>query len=324
MSNRIEIYTTLEGDEVAVHFEKDNVWLSQNEIASLFGQTKQNISLHIRNCFQEGELEEASTVKKSLTVQKEGNRKVKRNILHYNLDVIISVGYRVNSKKGTQFRMWATERLKSYLVHGYAINKKRLEQKEMQVNHLKTGIQILSRALEEKATEPGHDWLLQYATGLELLDDYDHEELDTSGKSKLPAVYPSISEYVAIIDAMKATFKTAVFGVAKDKSFESAVAQIAQGFGDVDAYPSLEEKAAMLLYLVTKNHAFADGNKRIAASCFLLFLDKNQLLTNEHNKPIISNEALASLTLFVASSKPEEMTTVKNLIVSVLNRNQLT
>jgi len=156
-----------------------------------------------------------------------------------------------------------------------------------------------------------------------LLDDYDHERLDSEGKTKRDAKYPGIKDYQALVDLMKKEFSSAVFGLEKDQSFESAINQITKGFNKTDFYPSLEEKAAMLLYLVAKNHAFADGNKRIAAACFLLFLERNQLLLDKEGNHIISNEALASLTLFAAASKPEEMETVKKLIVSVLNRNSI-
>lgn len=322
MDSKIEIYKTDHGTEIEVQFEEDTVWLSQQQLAELFQQTKQNISLHINNSFKEGELDRKLTVKESLTVRKEGKRQVKRKIEQYNLDVIISVGYRVKSKRGTQFRIWAAQRLKEFLVQGYAINEKRLAQKELEVLHLKTGIQILSRAIEKKAREQGNEWLLHYAKGLELLDDYDHENLDERGISNGNPQYPSKQAYQELINQMKADFSSAVFGIEKDKSFESAIAQIAQSFGEQDAYPSIEEKAAMLLYLITKNHAFTDGNKRIAAACFLLFLQQNNLLINAQGEQIISNEALAALTLLVAASKPEEMKTVKRLIISVLNRNQ--
>lgn len=322
MSGQIEIYQSDAGTEVQVKLEKETLWLTQRQMSELFGKDTDTIGLHLKNIYQDGELEEMATTEDYSVVQQEGKRRVQRTIKHYNLDAIISVGYRVNSKQGTQFRIWATQRLKDYLIQGYTINEKRLQQKEMQVQHLKTGIQILSRAIEEKAGEQGYDWLLYYAKGLELLDDYDHENLDKLGKSKQMAVYPVKEEYQKLINQMKADFDSAVFGVEKDKGFESAIAQIAQGFGEEDAYPTLEEKAAMLLYLITKNHAFADGNKRIAAACFLLFLEQNKLLTNANGLRIISNEALASLTLFVAASKPEEMDTVKRLIISVLNRNQ--
>ncbi|WP_118194766.1 RhuM family protein [Albibacterium indicum] len=323
MKNQIEIYQAKDGQtQIEVTFEKDTVWLSQQQMSVLFNQTKQNISLHINNCFKEGELARNTTVKKSLTVQTEGTRQVKRAIEHYNLDVIISVGYRVKSQQGTQFRQWATQRLKDYLVQGYVINEKRLAQKQQEVQTLKDGIRILSRAIEGKIGEIELDWLEHFAKGLELLDDYDHEQLDGKGLTTRSANYPESADYEKIIDTMRVDFDSAIFGKEKDGSFQSAIAQISKGFGEEDFYPSIEEKAATLLYLIVKNHGFVDGNKRIAAACFLLFLEKNDLLYAQDQKPIISNEALASLTLFVASSKPEEMETVKKLIISVLNRNQ--
>jgi len=318
MENQIEIYQTPDNQTVVeVRFGNDTVWLSQQQMALLFGQTKQNISLHINNCFKEGELDKNSTVKKYLTVQTEGKRKVSRNIEYYNLDVIISVGYRVKSIRGTQFRQWATQRLKDYLVQGYAINEKRLAEKQMQVETLKTGIRILHRVLEEKQNENA---LKIFSEALDLLDLYDHQTLDISGITTRQAVYPPLNEYYEIINSLKPEFASDVFAVPKDQSFESAVAQIAQTFDDKELYPSIEEKAAMLLYLITKNHAFADGNKRIAAACFIHFLNRNDILFRLDRQPVISSEALAALTLFVAVSKPEEKDTVVKLIMSVLNK----
>lgn len=323
MKNQIEIYQASDGQtKIEVTFEQDTVWLTNAQLVELFDSSKANISEHIKHIFQNQELEEQSTVRKFRTVQLEGNRKVERDRVHYNLDVIISVGYRVNSKRGTQFRQWATKRLKEYLVQGYAINEKRLAQKQQEVQTLKDGIRILGRAIENKIEEIDFEWLRQFAKGLELLDDYDHEQLDANGLNKRPAIYPEMEDYQQIINAMKADFDSAIFGREKDNSFQSAVGQIEKGFGDEDFYPSIEEKAATLLYLVVKNHGFVDGNKRIAAACFLLFLEKNDLLYTNEQHTIISNEALASLTLFIAASKPEEMETVKKLVISVLNRNQ--
>lgn len=321
--SEIIIYKTKDRKtQIDVKFENETVWLTQQQMANLFGQTKQNISLHINNCFKEKELSKKATVKESLIVQKEGNRSVKRKLELYNLDVIISVGYRVKSIRGTEFRQWATKRLKDYLVDGIVINEKRLEQKNKEIKILHDGIRILSRAIEEKvANSNDFPWLYQFRMGLKLLDDYDNESLDHSGKHDKVALYPSTSEYMELVNTMRAEFSSDIFGKQKDKSFESAINQIKQGFGKKDAYPTIEEKAAMLLYLVVKNHAFVDGNKRIAAACFLLFLKQNELLYNAENQAIISNEALASLTLFVAASKADEMETVKNLLVSVLNRS---
>jgi len=317
--NEIIIYKSKDKKtQIDVKFEHDTVWLTQQQMAELFGQTKQNISLHINNCFKEKELRSISVVKESLTTASDGK---KYKTKFYNLDLIISVGYRVKSIRGTQFRQWATQRLKDYLIEGVAINEKRLNQKNKEIKILHDGIRILSRVIEEKLdTNEAYVWLHQFKMGLKLLDDYDHETLDSFGNHTKNVKYPSKSQYMELVDQMRSDFNSTVFGKLKDKSFESAIAQIKQAFGKKDAYPSIEEKAAMLLYLIVKNHAFVDGNKRIAAACFLLFLENNGLLTNRQQDPIISNEALASLTLFVASSKAEEMETVKKLLISVLNR----
>lgn len=323
MGNQIEIYKTKDNQTtVEVRFENETVWLTLNQIAELFERDKSVISRHLRNIYQEGELIEKATVAKNATVQMEAGRVVKRNIEYYNLDAILSVGYRVNSKRGTQFRQWATQRLKEYLIEGVAINQKRLAQKNQEIKILHNGIRILSRAIEQKAHEEENQWLQHFSLGLQLLDDYDHETLDKTGKHKKGVKYPSMAEYIQLVENMRTEFNTAVFGKQKDKSFDSSINQIKQGFGKRDVYPSIEEKAAMLLYLVVKNHSFIDGNKRIAAACFLLFLEKNKLLFNKAGLPVISNEALASLTLLVASSKSEEMETVKQLIISILNRNK--
>lgn len=322
MENKIEIYQGENGQtQIEVRFENETTWLTNSQLVELFKSSKANISEHIKHIFESEELDKDSTVRDFRTVQIEGKRAVERDRVHYNLDVIIAVGYRVNSKRGTQFRQWATRRLKDFLVQGYAINEQRLSQKQQEVQTLKDGIRILSRAIEQKALDQNLDWLNQFAKGLELLDDYDHENLDKKGLTKQQANYPGLADYKEVIQSMKSDFESGVFGKEKDGSFESAIAQISKGFGDEDFYPTLEEKAATLLYLITKNHGFVDGNKRIAAACFLLFLQSNDLLHNGEGHSIISNDALASLTLFIASSNPEEMETVKKLVISVLNRN---
>jgi prophage maintenance system killer protein len=321
--SEIVIYQDSENQiKLSVQFEGETVWLTQKQMSDLFDTTPQNVTMHLKSVFEEGELDESSTCKDFLQVRIEGNRKVKRKQKHYNLDGIISVGYRVKSQRATQFRIWATSKLKELLLQGYVINKQRLEQKEQEIKILKTGIQILGRAIETKAEEKNYDWLDTFAKGLGLLDDYDHESLDKSGISKKKTNYPNLEEYYKMVETMRDEFDSDVFGKEKDENFQSSVAQISKGMGDEDFYPTIEEKAAMLLYLITKNHSFVDGNKRIAAACFLLFLEKNSLLYSEDNLLIISNEALAALTLYIASSKPEEMQTVKRLIISVLNRNQ--
>jgi death-on-curing family protein len=322
-NSQIEIYQSWDGQtEIEVKFEQETIWLTQVQISELFEKDVRTINEHIKNIYSTGELEQNSTIRKFRIVRQEGNREVTRSIEHYNLDMIISVGYRVNSIKGTRFRQWATQRLRDYLVQGYAINEKRLAQKQQEVRQLKTGIQILTRVIEENTTSEDYQWLQHFSKGLELLDDYDHEQLDQKGLNQQKAIYPDISAYYRLIEKMKADFDSDIFGKEKDKGLESSVNQISKGFGDQDFYPSVEEKAATLLYLIIKNHSFVDGNKRIAAACFLLFLERNGMLENNEASSIISNEALASLTLFVASSKAEEMDMVKQLIISILNRSR--
>jgi prophage maintenance system killer protein len=320
MEHQIEIYTSPDGStQVEVQFEGDTFWLNLNQMSSLFEKDKSVISRHLKNVFTSGELIRDSVVAKNATTAQDGKTYA---VEYYNLDAILSVGYRVNSKRGTQFRQWATKRLKDYLIEGIAINEKRLAQKNKEIQVLHDGIRILGRAIEDQAlNNENYAFLHQFSVGLQLLDDYDHESLDENGKHTNKAEYPSMAEYMDIVEKMRAEFNSDVFGKEKDGGFDSAVNQIRQGFGEQEVYPSIEEKAAMLLYLVVKNHAFVDGNKRIAAACFLLFLERNGLLYANQGQPIISNEALASLTLFVAASKADEMETVRRLLVSVLNRN---
>lgn len=323
----IEIYQSPDGQtEIEVTFDDETVWLNQEQLSHLFERDRTVIGRHIRNIFNEGELlEEVVCADFAHTTQHgaiEGKTQIK-TARYYNLDIIISVGYRIKSVRGTQFRQWASQRLKDYLVKGYAINQKRLEQTNQEIQILRSGIRILSRAIEDKAKEKGAEWLSHFAKGLTLLDDFDHENLDSTGLTKGETLYPSREEYQFLIDLMKEEFESDVFALEKDHGFDSAINQISKGLAHQDFYPSIEEKAAMLLYLVTKNHAFTDGNKRIAAACFLLFLEKNELLRNKKGIHIISNEALASLTLFVAVSNPDEIETVKKLIMSILNRNKV-
>ena len=324
-NSAIEIYYSSDGQtEIEVKFDNETVWLNQEQLSQLFERDRTVIGRHIRGIFNEEELvEEVVCADFAHTTQHgaiEGKTQT-RNTKYYNLDVIISVGYRVKSVRGTQFRQWASQRLKDYLVKGYSINQKRLEQTSQELHVLRSGIRILGRAIEEKAQEQETEWLNQFAKGLELLDDYDHENLDSTGLTRRETVYPTKEDYQLLIAQMRAEFSSDVFAIEKDYGFDSAINQITKGFGEQDFYPSIEEKAATLLYLVTKNHAFVDGNKRIAAACFLLFLEKNGILSREDGSPTISNEALASITLFVATSKPDEMETVKKLVVSILNRN---
>lgn len=323
MDNKIEIYKSKDNQiELQVQMDSDTVWLTQEQMEYLFQTTKQNVSLHINNIFAEKELDKNSTVKESLTIRTEGKRQVKRKIQYYNLDVIISVGYRVKSQRGIQFRQWATQRLKDYLVRGYAINEKRLAQKQQEVEYLKTGIRILNRAMDEQTTTEEFEMLRVFAKGLSLLDDYDHELLDKKGLTQQQTIYPSVEEYLQMIQAMYSEFESDVFAKPKDESFHSSVNQIKQSFGGTELYPSIEEKAANLLYFITKNHSFVDGNKRIAAACFLYFMEQNNALLKPDGTPIIDNATLAALTLFIATSKTEESEIVKQLTISILNRSK--
>jgi prophage maintenance system killer protein len=321
VESKIEIYKNKDKDiAVSVQFEADTVWLTQAQMVELFNSSKANISEHIKHIYDDKELNKKTTVRKFRTVQKEGNRQVTRDRDHYNLDMIISVGYRVNSKRGIQFRQWATVRLKDYLIQGYAINEERLKQRDLKIETLTTGIRIINRAMETEMDIHGSDMLKMFSKGLELLDDYDHEELDSKGNTQKDVHYPEEQDYLKLLGEMQNVFHSDVFAQSKDDSFNSSINQIRQLFGGKELYPTLEEKAANLLYFITKNHSFVDGNKRIAAACFLYFLQKNNFLFNKKNKQIISNEALATLTLLIASSKSEESETVKK-IISILNRN---
>jgi prophage maintenance system killer protein len=317
MENKIEIYKSKDNQiELQVQVDADTVWLSQEQFVLLFGRDQSVISRHINNVFSEKELDKESNMQKMHIANSD------KPVAFYNLDVIISVGYRVKSQRGTQFRQWATQRLKDYLVQGYAINEKRLAQKQQEVEYLKTGIRILNRAIAEQTTAEEFEMLRVFAKGLSLLDDYDHEMLDKKGLTQQETVYPSVEEYEKMIRAMYSEFESDVFAKPKDESFHSSVNQIRQGFGDTEFYPSIEEKAANLLYFITKNHSFVDGNKRIAAACFLYFMEKNKALLKYDGTPIIDNATLAALTLFIATSKTEEAEIVKQLTISILNRNK--
>ena len=320
LNSKIEIYTSQSGEaQIEVKFDGETVWLNLNQISNLFGKHKSVVSRHLKNIFNSGELHKDSVVAKYATTALDGKIYV---VEYFNLDVIISIGYRVNSIRGTQFRQWATKRIREYLIEGISINEKRLAQKNKEIQVLHDGIRILGRAIEVSAVaDNNYAWLHRFSIGLKLLDDYDHEVLDASGQHLFQAEYPTVREYEALVSQMRMSIRSNVFGLEKDGGFISAINQIKQCFGELDLYPSVEEKAAMLLYLVVKNHAFIDGNKRIAAACFLMFLDRNGLLYATTGQTIISNEALASLTLFVAASNSSEMETVKKLLISVLNRN---
>lgn len=321
----IIIYTSTDGSvSLDVKLEQDTIWLTQKAMAELFSVKTPAVNKHINNIYKDEELQEKSTISKMEIVQKEGERSVSRETTFYNLDMIIAVGYRVNSKRATQFRIWATNVLKDYLTKGYVINEKQLQAQKNKIETLQTTVSLLARSLNNQidTVEEAQDvanLLENFAKGLNLLDDFDHKTLDTKGLTQKEVVYISTKEFLEVVDKMKSEFASDVFANPKDNSFDSSVNQIYQTFGGEDCYPTLEEKAAMLLYLITKNHSFSDGNKRIAASCFLYFLDKNGMLY-KNNLPIIDNGTLFALTILIAESNPQEMETMKQIVVSVLNK----
>jgi len=325
--SEIKIYKTEEGKtSIAVKLEKETVWLNLNQISELFERDKSVISRHIRNVFKEGELEKYSVVANFATVQKEGEREILRNIDYFNLDVIISVGYRIKSKRGTQFRIWANQLIKDYLIKGYAINQERLQKQAKQLNELKETIKILGNALENKElTNDESKSLLKiisdYSYALEILDQYDYQSLkieNTSGKEFFQLGY---EEAIKQINLVKNIYGNSdLFGHEKDDSFQSSIATIYQTFEGKDLYPSIEEKAANLLYFIVKNHSFSDGNKRIAAFLFLYFLEKNGLLFSENGNKRIADNALVALTLMIAVSRPDEKETMIKVIVNLINK----
>ena len=292
--------------QLNVKLEKDTVWLTQSQMSNLFGVDRTVIVRHIRNIYKSAELCEDATCAKNAQVQEEGGRTVRRTIPYYNLDMIISVGYRVNSKNATQFRIWATSILKQYLIKGYAINDQRLQQ-------LGEVIRIMKRTQNELDAKQVLSVIENYSTALTLLDDYDHQCMKRPEGSKATYVL-SYEECRNLIDQMRFNADSDLFGHEKDDSFNGSIGNIDQSFGGEDVYPSLEEKAANLLYFVTKNHSFSDGTKRIAATVFLYFLDKNGILYDENGNKRIADYTLVALTIMIAESRTEE----KEMMVSII------
>lgn len=328
--SEIAIYKSPDGTiSLDVKLEQDNIWLTQKAMAKLFDVNTPAISKHLKNIFLEGELQESVVISILETTTKHGAIKGKtqtKNTKFYNLDAIVSVGYRVNSKKATQFRIWATNVLRDYLTKGYVINEKQIKSQKNKIEALQTTISLLSRSINNQIenideAQNAVKLLENFAQGLDLLDDFDHKTLDNKGLTKKEAVRIQACEFLKVIEKMKSEFSSDVFANPKDDSFESSVNQIYQTYGGEDCYPTLEEKASMLLYLITKNHSFSDGNKRIAASCFLYFLDKNGMLYKK-GLPIIDNGTLFALTILIAESNPKEMETMKQIVVSVLNKRK--
>ncbi|MBW8323288.1 MAG: virulence RhuM family protein [Prolixibacteraceae bacterium] len=326
-NSEIKIYKSEDGStEIQVQLDNETVWLSQKQMAELFGKDSDTIGLHLKSIFKSEELDEFSTTEFSSVVQQEGKRIVSRKIKVYNLDAIISVGYRVNSKRGTQFRIWANKILKEYLVKGFSLNEKRLLQQNEQLRQLQESVKLLGSVLNYKTlSEEESVGLLKiisdYAYALDILDQYDYQNLEiteTSGKETYQLTYEEAIEQIRKVKEIYGN--SDLFGHEKDESFKSSVSTIYQTFNGIDLYPSIEEKAANLLYFVTKNHSFTDGNKRIAAFLFLYFMEKNGILFDQYSQKRIADNALVALTLMIAVSRPEEKEIMTKVVVNLINR----
>lgn len=326
--NEIEIYKSNKDQvEITVQFDNDTVWLTQKQMAELFGRNRVAITQHIGNIFKEEELNEQVVCKDFLHTTQHGAIKGKTQgkiTKYYNLDVIISVGYRVKSKQGTQFRQWATQRLKDFLAQGYAINERRLKETESKFQELKQAVKLLeSVANAKEITGDEAQGLLKvlsdYAFALDILDQYDHQTLKIAETDTDEVFKISYPEAIKAITGLKTKFGGSnLFGNEKDDSFKSSLATIYQTFDGADLYPSVQEKAGHLLYFVTKNHSFSDGNKRIAAFLFVWFLERNAILYHE-GKKVIDDNALVALTLMIAESKPEDKDMMVKVIINLIN-----
>lgn len=310
------------GTTLEVSLEADTVWLNLNQMAELFQRDKSVVSRHLRNIFQTGELAKAAVVAKNATTAADGKT---YQVDYFNLDAIISVGYRVNSIRGTQFRQWATRVLRDHLVKGYTIHEQRLREETAKFKELRQTVDLLARTLtaQELVNDTGRDVLRvisDYAYALATLDRYDHGTLaieQTTGKTLHVIDY---EQAMGIVHAMKGEFD-GLFGIEKDQGFKSALGAIYQTFDGKELYPSVEEKAANLLYFVVKNHAFSDGNKRIAAAIFIYFLAGNAILYRPDGSKRLADNALVALTLLIAESRPEEKDTIVKVIVNLINRS---
>lgn len=312
--------------QVNIVFDNNTLWLNQKQIAEVFGTAVPAINKHIKNIIKESELQPEATISKMETVQIEGSRKVTRTLDFYNLDMIISIGYRVNSNKATQFRIWATQRLKDYLVKGYTLNEKRLNELNYKYSELQNAIKLASNAgnVENLSSNEAKGILKviqEYAYALETLDKYDHQNLTIETLSSEEKINKLTYDEAIRQVLIWRDFQNAgnLFGNEKDKSFKSSLETIYQTFDGIDLYPSFEEKAANLLYFVVKNHSFSDGNKRIAAGLFVYFLDMNSKLLNESGNKRIGDNALVAITIMIAESKSEEKDIMTKLVVNLIN-----
>lgn len=328
LGNQIIIYQTEDGQtQVDVRMEKDMIWLTRQQIAVLFGRDYKTISKHINNALKE-ELADSVVVAKFANTTQHGAIEGKtqtHEIDYFNLEVITSVGYRVKSKRGVQFRQWANKILKQYLIKGYAVNERLRKE---QIGELRQLVGMLGRTIQNQPllsndeTKALFEVVTDYTYALDTLDNYDYERLTINKTTKEEPFHATYENAMRAIDGLREKFGGSVlFGNEKDDSFKSSIGQIYQTFGGEELYPSVEEKAAMLLYLVTKNHSFSDGNKRIAATLFLWFLNGNRILYHPDGSKRIANNTLVALTLMIAESRTEEKDVMVKVVVNLINRN---
>jgi death-on-curing family protein len=323
----IVIYKSKDGPKLDVRLEEETIWLTLNQIAFLFNVQKAAISKHIKNIISSGELNEKSAVSKMETVQIEGNRHIKRTLTYFNLDMIISVGYRVNSKRATQFRIWATKTLKEHLVKGYTINEKRLLQSQSQLKELQSVISFLEEKSKNKLLTGQEqeilDLLSNYSKTLTLLEQYDKEKLSLIKKARGGFIL-KYENAISVIDKIKKDLiskneASNLFGQENSGKFKAILGAIYQTFGKKELYPSLEEKAAHLLYFIIKDHPFVDGNKRIASFLFIYFLDRNDFLYRHSGEKKINDNALTALALLVAVSNPKDKDVLIKIITNLIS-----
>ena len=319
LNDKIIIYQSEDGKtQLDVKLEEDTVWLNTKQMAELFDKEESNIRRHINNVFNEAELPRENNVH---FLHVNG---IKKPVPYYTLDVIISVGYRVHSQRGVRFRQWANSVLKQYLVKGYAINE---NIRKHQIAELRQLIQVLGRAIRQqpaKTTDESNalfDVVVDYTYALDTLDNYDYQRLHIAKTTKDEPFHATYENAMHEIDMLRQKFGGSVlFGNEKDESFKSSIGQIYQTFDGTELYPSVEEKAAMFLYLVTKNHSFSDGNKRIAATLFLWFMNNNAILYRPDGTKRIANNTLVALTLMIAESKTEEKDIMVKVVVNLINQ----
>ena len=317
--DKIVIYQTEDGQtQIDVRLENETVWLNTNQMALLFEREDSNIRRHIINVFKDGELEKDNNVH---FLHVNG---IKKPVPFYNLDVIISVGYRVKSKRGTAFRIWARKVLKEYMVKGYAVNERIRKE---QIGELRQLVGMLGRTIQNQSllsndeTNALFEVVTNYTYALDTLDNYDYERLTIDKTTKEEPFHATYENAMEAINGLREKFGgSALFGNEKDDSFKSSIGQIYQTFGGEELYPSVEEKAAMLLYLVTKNHSFSDGNKRIAATLFLWFLNNNGILYRKDGSKRLADNTLVALTLMIAESKTEEKDVMVKVVVNLINQ----